>query len=182
MMMNNADSNEQSNADVLRAADILSPYNRETGREQDSQKPKANREETSPSQEERKHPLKDISRRFAKEKLMPVEYTSAEGAGAGPQRSEIPKFDLAKEIMAEQRKITAIKRKAPGKETEASSEEKEAKSIGYAIEQLMQPLPEQQIIAEIVARDIEKLCKGGTLGLRGQYFKDRNKDPNFNLR
>jgi len=29
--------------------------------------------------------------------------------------SEIPKFDLAEQILAEQRKITAIRRKAPGK-------------------------------------------------------------------
>ncbi|GAG00209.1 unnamed protein product, partial [marine sediment metagenome] len=30
-------------------------------------------------------------------------------------RGEIPKFDLAEQILAEQRKITAIRRKAPGK-------------------------------------------------------------------
>ena len=33
--------------------------------------------------------------------------------------------------------------------------------VGYAIEQLGQTLAEQdQIIAEIVARDIERLCRG----------------------
>ena len=36
-------------------------------------------------------------------------------SGAVQGANEIPKFDLAEQIMAEQRKITAIKRKAPGK-------------------------------------------------------------------
>jgi hypothetical protein len=78
------------------------------------------------------------------------------------EKAEIPKFDLAEEIMAEQRKITAIKRKAPGKKTEAQRSEPQAKPAGYTtIEQPVPTLPEQdQIIAEIVARDIERLCRG----------------------
>ena len=38
-----------------------------------------------------------------------------EPAGAVKEANEIPKFDLAEQILAEQRKITAIRRKAPGK-------------------------------------------------------------------
>jgi hypothetical protein len=73
-------------------------------------------------------------------------------------KHEIPKFDLAEEIMAEQRRITAIRRKAPGQKTEAQRSEPQAQPVGYATEQ---PLSEQdKIIAEIVARDIEKLCRG----------------------
>ncbi len=70
------------------------------------------------------------------------------------QNSDIPKFDLAEEILAEQRKITAIRRKAPGRQ-------RELESIGYAAERLKPATFEQeQIITEIVARDIEKLCSG----------------------
>ncbi len=78
------------------------------------------------------------------------------------EKAEIPKFDLAEEIMAEQRKITAVKRKAPGKITEVQRSEPQAKPVGYTtIEQPVPTLPEQdQIIAEIVARDIERLCGG----------------------
>jgi hypothetical protein len=66
---------------------------------------------------------------------------------------EIPHFDLAEEIMAEQRKITAIRRKAPGKKTEAQRSEPQV--------QPTPELPEQEkIIAEIVTRDIERLCRG----------------------
>ncbi len=77
---------------------------------------------------------------------------------------EIPRFDLAEQIMAEQRKITAIRRKAPGKKTEAQPKWPQAKPAGYGIERSIPWEAEQdQIIAEIVARDIEKLCRGDDL-------------------
>jgi hypothetical protein len=73
----------------------------------------------------------------------------------------IPSFDLAEEIMAEQRKITAIRRKAPGQKTEAQRSEPQAQPADYTIEQPTPTLSVQEkIIAEIVARDIERLCRG----------------------
>ena len=141
-------------------------------------------------------------------------------------RGEIPKFDLAEQILAEQRKITAIRRKAPGKPQrlpslaspllsatadkgvtrvqpqggaagkktesrpsdgrgEPPAREREVESIGYTINParqktggIKQPpltLSEQgQIIAEIVARDIEKLRRGDISSLRKQDFSDIN--------
>ena len=141
-------------------------------------------------------------------------------------RGEIPKFDLAEQILAEQRKITAIRRKAPGKPQrlpslappllsatadkgvtrvqaqdgdagkktesrpsdgrgEPPAREREAESIGYTINPARQKtggvkqppltLSEQgQIIAEIVARDIEKLRRGDISSLRKQDFSDIN--------
>ena len=152
-------------------------------------------------------------------------------------RGEIPKFDLAEQILAEQRKITAIRRKAPGKPQrppssappllsatpvpaatqreqaadkgvtrvqaqdgaagkktesrpsdgrgEPPAREREAESIGYTINPARQKaggvkqptltLSEQgRIIAEIVARDIEKLCRGDISSLRKQDFSDIN--------
>jgi hypothetical protein len=81
------------------------------------------------------------------------------------EQTEIPRFDLAEEIMAEQRKITAIKRKAPDKKIEyqikARIQEQEVKPISHTTEQMVPSLPEQEkIIAEIVARDIQRLCRG----------------------
>jgi len=77
---------------------------------------------------------------------------------------EIPRFDLAEEIMAEQRKITAIRRKAPGKKFEAQPERLQAKPVGYTIERSIPWQAEQdRIIAEIVARDIEELYRGDYL-------------------
>ena len=87
------------------------------------------------------------------------------------EKTVIPSFDLAEEIMAEQRKITAIRRKAPGKKIEAQKEKPEAEPTDYTIEQPMPAQSDQeQIITEIVARDIERLCRGDTSGAQGQAF------------
>jgi len=152
-------------------------------------------------------------------KDLPTEPAGAVQDASEPRPSdgggEIPKFDLAEQILAEQRKITAIRRKAPGKPQQLPSlappllsatadkrvtrvraqdgaagkktesrppdgrgeppaQEREAELIGYPARQKMgrvkQPpltLSEQgQIIAEIVARDIEKLRRGDTSSLR----------------
>jgi hypothetical protein len=106
-------------------------------------------------------------------------------------RGGIPKFDLAEQILAEQRKITSIRRKAPGKKTEPRpsdgrgeppAQKREVESIGYparqktgGVQQPLLTLSEQgQIIAEIVARDIEKLRLGDTSSLRRPDFRDTN--------
>ncbi len=76
------------------------------------------------------------------------------------QKVSIPQFDLAKEIMAEHRKSTAIKRKSP-------SQKSEAKEPAIRIEEFMptskkqinQPPEPDRIIADIVARDISKLSR-----------------------
>ena len=70
--------------------------------------------------------------------------------------SEIPKFDLAEEIMAEQRKVSAVRRKGPGK-IEAPSQERQLQAIGHPIKPPPLVLEAEQIIAEIVARDIQDL-------------------------
>ncbi len=143
-----------------------------------------------------------------------------EPAGAVQEANEIPKFDLAEQILAEQRKITAIRRKGPGKPQrlpslapaitrvqaqdgaagkkteprpsdgrgEPPAREGEAESIGYTINPARQKtsgvkpppltLSEQgQIIAEIVARDIEKLRRGDTSSLRRPDFRNTNIHP-----
>jgi hypothetical protein len=122
-------------------------------------------------------------------------------------RGEIPKFDLAEQILAEQRKITAIRRKAPGKhqrlpslappllsatadkgitrvqaqdgaagkKTEPANQQSQAESISYTIQPLPLTLSEQgRIIAEIVARDIEKLRRGDISTLRRPDFQGTN--------
>ncbi len=170
-----ANSDKQDGADVLRAQDIVPPYNKKIHQKRDYQK-------------------------------METDDVSAEGADV-EQKSKIPKFDLAEEIMAEQRKITAIRRKAPSKtgpvrdplvgaepaaarkdlgpkdkgsngagmieaglrraqssrvagpakRTQAPSPESGAESISYTVQPPPTLAEQEQIIAEIVARDIEHL-------------------------
>ena len=72
-------------------------------------------------------------------------------------KSKIPKFDLAKQIIAKQRTISTTRRMAP--ETNIEPLHK-PRTTGYdnSVEQLATQAPEQnRIICEIVARDIKRL-------------------------
>jgi hypothetical protein len=135
-------SDKQDDAEVLRAQDIVPLYNKKINQKRDFQK-------------------------------METDDVSAEGADVEQKKGKIPKFDLAKEIMAEQRKITAIRRKAPAKagmnradvacpdrKAQAPSRESGVQSVRYTIQPPPTVSEQEQIIAEIVARDIEKLCRG----------------------
>lgn len=89
----------------------------------------------------------------------------APGAGVneGDQRVDIPRFDLAQDIMAEQRRLTAIRRKGPGGLERPSSpvsrlsltEPRLTIDDGRWASADWDP-----IIADIVAKDIERLCGG----------------------
>lgn len=73
-------------------------------------------------------------------------------------KSEVPKFDLAENIMAEQRKATAGRRKAPGVKVAPQNQKRKVLSTAYNIEDRRVSLSEEdRIIAEIVARDIARL-------------------------
>ena len=78
------------------------------------------------------------------------------------ETNDIPKFDLAKQIMAEHRKKTAIKRKGPAKNAKPPKKQHPAELIARHVKQRPIVSGPQQIIAEIVARDIENLCIGNT--------------------
>ena len=142
------------------------------------------------SQNEQKQSLEDTTSPLAGGKAKRAKDIPTEAAGAVRETSEIPKFDLAEQILAEQRKITAIRRKGPGKPQRLPSlapavtrvqaqdgaagkkpktpdRQPQAQSTDYAIKQPPSILSEQeQIVAEIVARDIEKLCRRDTSSLR----------------
>jgi len=83
---------------------------------------------------------------------------TVQGNKSTEQAPNIPKFDLADEIMAKHREITAIRRKAPGKKADAQHLEQQAKSDVDTIEQPITSPLEEQIIADIVERDIRKFC------------------------
>ena len=104
---------------------------------------------------------KKISRPAAKKALL-VNELPARREDAMQETNEIPKFDLAEQIMAEQRKNTAIRRKGPGKMAKPPQKQHPAESIARNV--MPRPILSGpgQIITEIVARDIEKLCAGNT--------------------
>lgn len=122
---------------VLRAKDIIPPYDGDVAKAEDVRKAGQ-----APS---------------AKDK-------PATTGKPGQEQRAIPKFDLAEEIMAEQRKSTARRRRRPTvsarealSRIEAISRQPQAKPVSSAIGPPSPIVSEQeQIIAEIVARDIEK--------------------------
>ena len=110
----------------------------------------------------RKRSSKEKTSRSAAKKAQLVNEPPAKREDAMQETSEIPKFDLAKQIMAEQRKITAIRRKGPDKMARPPQKRHPAESIGRNV--MPRPILSGpgDIIAEIVARDIENLCIGNT--------------------
>ena len=74
-------------------------------------------------------------------------------------RNEIPKFDLAEQIMAEQRKNASVTRKGPARKVQLPKQPREVELVVHAMKSQAVPPGEEQVIAEIVARDIEKLCR-----------------------
>ena len=82
----------------------------------------------------------------------------AEREDAMQETNDIPKFDLAKQIMAEHRKITAVRRKGPAKNAKPPKKKHPAELIARKV--MLGPIVSgpEQVIAEIVARDIENLC------------------------
>lgn len=128
---------------VLRAMDVIPPLG--SGRRQ------ANRV--------------DDDARAGRDEPTPTGSAVSPSSDQPEDRSAIPQFDLGEKILAEQRRLTAAKRRAPGAPEGASDNAddetqtpiKVASDTGPSREQLIQL---QQIVAGIVARDIERLCTG----------------------
>ena len=89
-------------------------------------------------------------------------------ASASEEEGDIPTFDLGERILAEQRRMTARKRRGPGSsapEVDAESQDRVEPERPPAWVASMATGSDdtayiQRIVADIVARDIERLCKG----------------------
>jgi len=73
----------------------------------------------------------------------------------------IPSYDLAETILAEQRRVAAGRRRAPGRPAEEPTPTSDDARSGISVEEpSSQDLTElQRLVTEIVARDIERLCR-----------------------
>jgi hypothetical protein len=136
--MSKADINEENNAEVLRANDIIPPYN-----------PKNSHEQITPSKEHKPHNVA--------EKAKNTEPVSTEPENAAPHKTVIPKFDLARQIMSEQRKAVSIKRISPDKKEKTENHKHKIRPINHVVKPLPMLQYQEQIITEIVQRDIQKL-------------------------
>ncbi len=87
--------------------------------------------------------------------------TGEAAEAVSPDGTEVPAYDLAENILAEQRRAAGRRRRAPGRVQEKAVVPR--KGIGARLslsEPAAQDLLElQEVVAQIVARDIERLCK-----------------------
>ncbi len=93
-----------------------------------------------------------------------AESTGVSGPDAKPSLAadaEIPKYDLAENILAEQRRVAARRRRAPTQAQDEPPGPPELSGLKPSFSELpSEDLPElQRIVAEIVARDIDRLCR-----------------------
>ena len=75
------------------------------------------------------------------------------------ERNTIPKFDLAEQIMSEHRKNASVRRKGPARKVQPPKTEPKSELVARAAGPHPVSLGQEQVIADIVARDIERLCK-----------------------
>ena len=88
------------------------------------------------------------------------QYARAAGAVGD---TEIPTFDLAESILAEQRRVTARRRRRrepTEAQQDAGANDKTARETCLPAPSPQEVTQLQQVVAEIVARDIERICQG----------------------
>jgi len=159
-VVNNMGNNKPGRSDVLRAKDIVPPFNHEESQQHNSAE--SFKENFSASKTKGTRDSNSLEQKNSQDRLS-AEAANTKDTKGEQESSEVPKFDLAEDIMAEQRKVTAARRKAPSQRSQVVPIRNQAKVIGYALEQLANaPKEHEKIIAEIVAADIEKLRKGDT--------------------
>ena len=137
---------------VLRAADVIPPFDNSVPAADDS-RTEALLPPVSPAK------VGD-AQAGAENSVAPV------GAGAAPEppvanRVDIPSYDLAENILAEQRRAAGKRRRRPGRAEDALVVPIQGTSVRMSVPDLASSdlLELQRIVAEIVARDIERLCR-----------------------
>jgi hypothetical protein len=164
MAVNKAEKNKQLDNDILqcrvdisRVHNKVPPHDSTTPKNSETQG-SSDAAETSTNRNIGPIPIETIP---AKD-TTPLPGQAASVDKKEPEKTlEMPSFDLAEEIMAEQRKITAIKRRPPGAKTDVQRLKPEVQPVDHIIEEPKPALSKQnKIIAEIVAKDIERLCRG----------------------
>ncbi len=161
--MGKAGRKKKRNGGVLRAEDIVPPYGEDAGRDESPQKAKPGGNEALPSQKKGRQVSTGKSPVAGR---APAKGREAKPRGVARQGSEIPTFDLGQQILAEQRKVAAVKRKGPGMRGAAPVRVPRAEQVSNRDGRPEAELSERdRIIAEIVARDIERLCRGDAAGV-----------------
>ncbi len=134
---------------VLRAMDVIPPFHEDRGKTPPAGEPGGARIQ----------PWKRPREQDAVRKETSPPTPAGEGAG------HIPTLDLGEKILAEQRRMTARKRKAPGSVQAKRDEIPAPPVVALRAERAVEPSALdaarlEELVAEIVARDIDRLCSG----------------------
>ena len=154
--MDGFDRKDEVEADsVLRAADVVPPFRGMVRRSSDYSAG-MERRVSVPSA------ARDADGRSGTER---VGRAGSAGKGldeAGPPsggRVDIPQFDLAENILAEQRRLNARRRKGPGRYEEGKTKPADVDRQTGVVAWPGDVQELHHVVADIVARDIERLCK-----------------------
>lgn len=155
--MAQADNSKRSKrARVLRASDVIPPFDKDVS---PGNEPGNGDKEQIPENPRGQQPENEPKVRHAQEtESGGGDKSLAEPLAAVP---EIPTYDLGENILAEYRQAASRRRKGPGQvETEPRTSPERAAETAHVVEPPSQDLAElQRIVAEIVARDIDRLCR-----------------------
>ncbi len=147
------DNRRSKRARVLRATDVIPPFDQDAA--QANEPENVSKEPTPEPAQQPKRERKGRRRQEAgtdADDMKPV--TSPQAA------PEMPMFDLAEHVLAEHRQMAARRRKAPGQiQTEPGIRPERPAVVTHVVEPPSRDLSElQHVVAEIVARDIQRLC------------------------
>lgn len=151
-----ADDNKRSKrARVLRAADVIPPFDKDVS---PVNEPGSGDKESMPSEGGEQQPEHEPKVGRAQETGSSEDRNVVEQPVIVP---EIPTYDLTGNVLAEHRQAASRRRKAPGQvQPEPQARPGRAGVTTHVVEPPSQDLTElQRIVAEIVARDIERLCR-----------------------
>ena len=156
--------------DILRARDVIPPFDKPKGRVKETQRKERRGELSHSVSGEERRALAD-TKAFSIEagdtrsgSPLTLDKTPENKEKQDKGKSDIPRFDLADDLMAAHRKAAAGRRRAPSEKTkqppqvQKQPQPAEAKNIEKPPDS--QQAEEDRIIAQIVAADIEKLYRG----------------------
>jgi hypothetical protein len=145
-------SDKPRRSKTLRATDVIPPFDR-SGSPSDHGRTDAEQPQAPPSEA-------GANEGGTESSLAP----GNPGATAEPSPAacvEIPTYDLAENILAEQRRAAGRRRRGPGRTEDEPIASARATEVKASVSDLAsQDLLElQRVVAEIVARDIQQLCR-----------------------
>ncbi len=154
--------NEKIDADILKGREDILRARRTAAnsRQSSNEASDAPPEKSSADRDSKKKPPPNVPRELSPMMKAVVDANRQRRTERGA--SDVPVFDVAKKVLARQRQETAAKRTAPPKIPTAKPAEQT--QIQTRIDQIEYNKPSyNSLVAEIVARDVDRLCRGQSL-------------------